>query len=976
MKASINGKIKLNFTSSHEKELLLPERYNKMKKLLSLPPNLIDFFHEITHDNHKRYFCTSDPTGARLGSGGGTTWLLQSCWKNESGANKSSMKEWLSREKRILLHAGGQSRRLPGYAPSGKILTPIPVFRWARGQKLSQNLLSLQLPLYEEIMQKAPDSLHTLIASGDVYLRNSEPLQDIPEADVVCYGLWVDPALATHHGVFVSNRKSPDVLDFMLQKPSLEELGELAQTHLFLMDIGVWLLSDRAIELLMKHSYEADGIKMKEYDLYSEFGLALGAHPRIKEKELNELSVAILPLPGGEFYHYGTSPELISSTLAVQNLVRDQRAIMQRKVKPHPAMFVQNAEVECPLTVANSELWIENSFIGKDWTFENCHIITGVPRNNWTLHIPAGICIDIVPIGEKGLAARPYGFKDAFKGNPVSGTTLFMGQPITQWVAERGIRPIPAADIQNMALFPVCYSIDDLGKVLRWMVSEPRFEAGRIIWENVEKLSANQLSDQANLRRLFAQREEFCRKNWSMLAANHDKSVFYQLDLADAASAFVHGNIPLPEPLTADTPLMKRVHDQMFRSRVLQLSGKEHIREQQQAFALLREGLIGTVVAEKQSPTLNVYRDQIVWGRSPVRIDLAGGWTDTPPFCMYAGGNVVNVAIELNGQPPLQVYIKPTRESKIILRSIDLGAMEVVTTWEDLQNYRKIGSPFSIPKAALSLAGFTPEFAAETYTSLEEQLKAFGSGLEVTLLAAIPAGSGLGTSSILAATVLGAVSDFCGLGWDKNEIGRRTLILEQLLTTGGGWQDQYGGILHGLKLLQTNEGFNQSPLVRWLPEHLFTNPEYQACHLLYYTGITRTAKDILAEIVQGMFLNSASHLQLLTAMKAHALDMYEALQRGDFQTYGQLVGKTWEQNKTLDAGTNPPAVEQLISRIQDFTLGHKLPGAGGGGYLYMVAKDPEAAARIRKELTGSPQTGNARFVEMNLSDKGLQISRS
>lgn len=57
-------------------------------------------------------------------------------------------------------------------------------------------------------MRKAPDSLHTLIASGDVYLRNSEPLQEIPEADVVCYGLWVDPALATRHGVFVSDRKS------------------------------------------------------------------------------------------------------------------------------------------------------------------------------------------------------------------------------------------------------------------------------------------------------------------------------------------------------------------------------------------------------------------------------------------------------------------------------------------------------------------------------------------------------------------------------------------------------------------------------------------------------------------------------------------------------------------------------------------------------------------------------------------------
>lgn len=825
-------------------------------------------------------------------------------------------------------------------------------------------------------MQKAPDSLHTLVASGDVYIRNSMPLQDIPEVDVVCYGLWVDPALATNHGVFVSDRQAPDKLDFMLQKPSLAELGQLAQTHLFLMDIGVWLLSDRAVELLMKHSYEADRKTMKSYDLYSEFGLSLGEHPRIADTELNLLSVAILPLEGGEFYHYGTSRELISSTLAVQNLVRDQRAIMHRKVKPHPAMFVQNAEINLTLTAANSELWIENSHIGKQWILDNRHIITGIPENDWLLTVPSGVCIDVVPVGEKDWAARPYGFNDPFKGASTDKETLFMGKPFMKWTEERGIHPKPFADLQNAPLFPVCNDIEKLGLVMRWMVSEPELPGGREIWESSPKMSANELSDRANLPRLFSQRERFRKANWPMLAANHEKSVFYQLDLADAAAEFAANQIDLPASLPSEAPLMKQIHNRMFRARVLQLGGKPYEEEQQEAFSLLRDGLIGSVSREKQSPFLNVYRDQIVWGRSPVRIDLAGGWTDTPPYCMYAGGNVVNVAIELNGQPPLQVYIKPSKEHKIILRSIDLGAMEVVSTWDELKDFRKIGSPFSIPKAALALAGFIPEFAAEHYPSLEDQLKDFGCGMEVTLLAAIPAGSGLGTSSILAATVLGAVSDFCGLAWDKNIIGYRTLILEQLLTTGGGWQDQYGGVLHGLKLLQTGEGFNQNPSVRWLPEHLFTDPQYQACHLLYYTGITRTAKNILAEIVQGMFLNSGIHLRLLSEMKAHALDMFEAIQCGNFDTYGRLVGKTWEQNKALDAGTNPPAVEELIAQIKDYALGYKLPGAGGGGYLYMVAKDPEAALQIRKQLTASPRNPNARFVEMSLSDKGMQISRS
>ena len=122
-----------------------------------------------------------------------------------------------------------------------------------------------------------------------------------------------------------------------------------------------------------------------------------------------------------------------------------------------------------------------------------------------------------------------------------------------------------------------------------------------------------------------------------------------------------------------------------------------------------------------------------------------------PPYSLLFGGNVVNIAIEMNGQPPLQVYVKPSSEPVVICRSIDLGAMERIETFEELKQYDKVGSPFSIPKAALSLAGFLPGFGAETYTSLRQQLEAFGCGIEITLLSAIPAGSGLGTSSILAA---------------------------------------------------------------------------------------------------------------------------------------------------------------------------------------------------------------------------------
>jgi galactokinase/mevalonate kinase-like predicted kinase len=881
-----------------------------MKKLLSLPPNLVGCFHDVTGLSHDEFFCTNDPVGHKLGSGGGTTWLLQQAH------------EWLNGERCIVLHAGGQSRRLPSYAPSGKILTPIPVFRWERGQRLSQSLLDLQLPLYERMMAQAPQRLTTMIVSGDVYIRAAERIGQIPDADVVCYGLWLDASIAKDHGVFVSDRRSPNVLKMMLQKPSTELLSELLKDHFYLTDIGIWLLSDRAVKLLMKRSMKEDGT-LKEYDMYSEFGCTLGTHPTIDDPELHELSVAIVPLQGGEFYHFGTSGEMISSTMAIQNIVNDQRDIMHHDRKPHPSIFTQNAITKIPFTEQNQNIWIENSCVGEHWTLSHDHIITGVPDNDWTITLEPGQCVDIIPIGETQYCVRRYDINEKFAG---------------------------AA--QQEKRFPVLDSLDGLDNL-----------------DNLESkavgfLSAEDISNVANLRRLFAQRKVFRSRNWPALARNWQHSVFYQLDLDDAAREFKEMNLSQPAALPVEAPLMTRIHDCMFRG------------DSDGAFSLLREGLTAGVLASKQTPRLSVYPDQIVWGRSPVRIDLAGGWTDTPPYCLMEGGSVVNIAIELNGQPPLQTYIKPCKEPHIILRSIDLGAMEVVETYEQLAAYNKVGSPFSIPKAALVLAGFQPGFSQETYPSLRAQLEAFGCGIELTLLSAIPAGSGLGTSSILAATVLGAVNDFCSLAWDKNEIGRRTLVLEQLLTTGGGWQDQFGGVLGGVKLLDTQRGFDQNPRVRWLPDAVFTQPEYAQCHLLYYTGITRTAKKILAEIVRRMFVNHHQQLLQLREMKAHSMDMYEAIQRQDFLAMGQLISKTWQQNQRIDSGTNPDSVRRITDLIDDLCLGYKLPGAGGGGYLYMVAKDPESAARIRQILTMQQPNANARFVDMTLSKTGLQVSRS
>ncbi len=948
--------------------------------LLSLPENLVVDFHQVANQSAENWFVASDPIGKKIGSGGGTAYLLSTHLKER----KEDLNTYLAKEKKIIIHAGGQSRRLPAYAPAGKVLAPIPVFRWSRGQSLDQSLLDLQRPLLEKVMSLSGADQNTVVASGDVLIQGADLPFELPNADVVCLGIWVNPHLASRHGVFFTSRQDPGQLEFMLQKPDHQQIEQLAGSHLFMMDIGIWLLSDRAVKLLMKKGgWQENGFLNgcpDFYDLYSAFGTCLGKAPSAQDEDISQLSVAIVPLDEGEFYHYGTSRELISSTEKIQNRVQDQRSIWHNRVKPHPSLFVQNARTEITWNAQNRNIWIENSHLSAGWQLNQDHVITGVPENEWELALPAGICLDIIPIGEDEWCIRPYGMDDAFRGELQDASTLWMGHSISSWLVERGIEfrdahLAPGADMQSAPLFPVIRRDQLSIEWINWMINGQGSVAIKEAWLNGTRYSADDISAHANMRRLQEQRLNFRRTSLQGLAKNYKNSVFYQANLKQIASDYVDGALPLPNSIEEDESPMIRFRDHMFRSEVLTKRGIDGVEEETKAFHILQQTIVQSV-SHLETPRLNVFSDQIIWGRSPARLDLAGGWADTPPFCIQNGGSVINLAVELNGQPPIQAFIRLSSDKKITLRSIDNGVSEVITNYDELKNFHQVGSSFSIPKAALCLVGFHPEFCGHKYLSLNDQLDDFGGGFEISMLAAIPKGSGLGTSSILAATLLGTLSDFCKLSWDQQTICHRTLILEQLLTTGGGWQDQYGGILPGIKLLESVPGTQEKMNVRWLPDTIFTKPEFKDNWLLYYTGITRVAKNILKEIVRGMFLNEGSRLATLMEIKEHAYRTTAAMEQCDYNKVGRLIAHSWELNKKLDPGTITPEVALIVNRIKEDALGLKLLGAGGGGYMLICAKDFEAAGRIRTQLSNNPPNNRARFVKMEVSQLGFQVSRS
>ncbi len=177
-------------------------------------------------------------------------------------------------------------------------------------------------------------------------------------------------------------------------------------------------------------------------------------------------------------------------------------------------------------------------------------------------------------------------------------------------------------------------------------------------------------------------------------------------------------------------------------------------------------------------------------------------------------------------------------------------------------------------------------------------------------------------------------------------------------------------------MIESSPGFVQKPSIKWAPDYFFTQACSKDLILLYYTGINRVAKNILQEIVKGMFLNSSTHLEILSEMKAHAVNTYEAIQLQDLCRLAKAIEHTWNLNRKLNKATSTPEITFLLTKIKDYTLSCKLLGAGGGGYLMIFAKDAKAAGKIKELLHQHAPNPAARFVDWSLSRTGFQISKS
>ena len=944
--------------------------------LLSLPPTAAAAWPQRSVGGRPA-FVASDPPGSQLGSGGGTAHLLLQAWR---ASGTPSFADWLSAAPRILMHGSGQSRRLPAYAAEGKPLLPLPLLPDVTGQAPDQRLLDAQLQLCYRLFAHAPASARLMIACGDVLLRDDQTLPRIPEADILIVGIRAAPEEACHHGVLFCEPRDDLPLHDFLPKPSPETIRERAASFEVFLDTGIWLFSERALHCLLRlcncdPEHPTDAVQ--PFDLFDRFGPALGSHPAQPHRSISHLSAATLPLPHGRFYHFGTNRSLLNSVAELLNPSEGRRSFGQAAQAEQAPVPPVNSLVPDGFPIG-PRTWIESSVIPADWRLSHEHCLTAIPDNRWALDLPPGVCLDCVPVrDDPRLCLRIYGFDDAFRGRVDARATTWLGRNFTTWLAWHGLDLESvdlehSTDIQHAELFPLVDPDDPTtAAILRWMISPEAAgdEAAATAWLKAPRFSAAQLLIEADVVRREATRAALRHRAFTAHTPASWAEPCRRLDLEQVAQAVASGALPAPPPPAANHDLVA-IHHAALRNRLDATAPA--------AQTLLRDEMLQRLALDPATPRRATLDDQIVWGRSPARLDLAGGWADTPPYCMEHGGRVVNLAVNLNGQPPIQVFARVCEEPHLVLRSIDLGISETVTTYEELRQGVTLGSGFAIGRTALQLAGFTPEFhAGRAAPTLEELLrKSFGGGIELNMLAAIPKGSGLGTSSILAATLLGTLSDLCGLGWTYDDLFLRTLVLEQMLGSGGGWQDQVGGLTAGLKRIESRPGLVQRPVVHWLPSALLEDAIRDRRILLYYTGLTRVAHNILGEIVRGIFLNDVRRLALIDEIGFAADFATQAIQRQDWEGLCETIRRSWRLNQRLDSGTNPPAVQTIIDTAGSGLAAAKLLGAGGGGYLLLLAHDEQAATSIQTRLTQSPPNPRARLVTPTISTTGFQVTRS
>lgn len=896
-----------------------------------------------------RFVAIPDRDGKRVGSGGATLEVLKYLHEQEKSFDKLRV---------LVIHSGGDSKRVPQYSALGKLFSPVP-HRLANGRNST---------LFDEFMicmSSVPSRIREgmVLLSGDVLLLFN-PLQiDYNNVGAAAISFKENVETGKNHGVYLNGENGN--VKCCLQKKPVEELrrvGAVNEADCVDIDTGALIFSTEMMESLYSlisapGDYDKYVNERTRLSLYADFLYPLAEDSTLeafyREKpegefcdELTEARervwevlrpyrMKLLRLAPAKFIHFGTTREILElmcggvdeySDLGWSRLVGSS---INNDTAGYNSILSSKASIgeNCYLEVSYVH---SRAKVGKHCVLSFVDIHDEVIPDNVVLHglkqRDGKFVVRIFGVNDNPKENKLFG-KDLDEVSAKLGADLWNGENHTLWTAE---------------LYPEKDTIKEAVAAALNLYALVNGEAGDLTaWKNTERKSLCSGFNSADPDAIIA---------WNQRMAD--------LVAMDEITKAIRNQIPA-QKLPKRKSLTK-IQKHWLEKRLSRADFTEKLRLHYYLGVILEdENEIQECFRTIQSEVLNATIKKLTYNENarivkdkhtvklPLRVNWGGGWSDTPPYCNENGGTVLNVAILLNGEKPVEVTMEKIVERKIIFDSRDMDAHGEFDNIEELQRTGDPFDPFALQKACLLACGIIPKEGHELGEILDRLGGGFVMNSEVTN---VPKGSGLGTSSILSAACVKAVFDFMGIPYTEDDLYSHVLAMEQIMSTGGGWQDQVGGITPGLKYITSMNGIDQKLNVSHIKLSEETKNELDDRFCLIYTGQRRLARNLLRDVIGRYVGNEPDSLFALEEIQKTAALMRFELERGNVDGFAKLLDYHWQLSKKVDAGSSNTLIEQIFSSIEELIDGKLVCGAGGGGFLQVMLKKGVTKKQVADRL--------------------------
>lgn len=935
-----------------------------------------------------KYLVLSDPGGKRVGSGGATLQVLKALLQEDDIAGNFHGKRIL------VIHSGGDSKRVPQYSVCGKLFSPVP-------RELPDGRASTLFDEFLIGMAGVPSRFKEgmLVLSGDVLLLFN-PLQiDAQFHGAAAISMKSPVEVGKDHGVFLNNGKD-QVKKFLHKQPveTLKKLGAVNQQGNVDLDTGAVLFDVDLMEALLSLIMTDGRIDDDKYSkfvndrsrisLYGDFLYPLAEDSTQEQyykeqpegsfcrelydcrtkiwEALHSFEMKLICLSPAEFIHFGTTKELLS---LLTDEISDYEYLDWK-----PAVFTNlrtdngikaaahNTLIDKSVTVSDN-CYIENSILCKNTTLSKGSVVSHLKLNN--VDVPSmvmhGVTLQKQASSDGSFVVRAYGVDDNPKKTYEDNGSFIQGT-LKCFVDENGLSVSDIWDSEDHSLwkaklYPACESSDEAvtWALFLYRMSEGSADKAEIEkWKNKKRYSLEESFSLADASVLVPWCEDLENR---ILVERFLNSIRNGDFYVNALKTFGESEINkkqfdmLMDMARNELPFSDRIRVLYNVSRSMKYTGAhfDNVRYdqvEQECFSAIQKELFEA--SEVNNVREYCIKKDEVKVSLPVRVNFGGGWTDTPPYCNENGGIVLNAALLLDGKEPIEVELKRIPQRHIEFASLDFDAHGIAKTAAEIQDCHNPYDSFALHKAALIACGIVP---IDGEADLGAILDKMGGGFYMsTRVIGVPKGSGLGTSSILSGACVKALGEFLGENWSDTEIYELVLNMEQIMSTGGGWQDQVGGLTRGFKFITSKPGMKQKLKVENLTLDESTKNELQQRFALIYTGQRRLARNLLRYVIGNYIGGRKESVEALEEMKQLAVMMRYELEHGDVDRFAKLLNRHWEVSKKLDAGSTNTCIDHIFTTCEDMIDGKFISGAGGGGFLQVIMKKDVTKEQLRKRL--------------------------